>query len=326
MAPPSPKGVKRLSARLWAYVQNSSRIDISLESNAHYSAWPRLTLSQPFSTGGLNAQDFETFLIALHSKWIFKLLDPRHLASWKSLPFYFITNFVPGLGDSVFMVDPSLIPVLKSSTFPTRWFSFLQSWLSSGLVVSPPPLDFECILNEPIWFNRFLYLPSDEKRGRLRSKTLETSLSERGFCHIKDLLCSISCAGRLLNSPWLSRTEALTLTGSSKMTDALMSLIELILHSWTDVVRRKLHEPFLCDEWFVDKELCKEIPFYVFKIVEVFPGKLRCTSYLCHFADGRLPNSPTHQNSVILQKSQVTKACVLSFEINLINATNACHQ
>jgi hypothetical protein len=129
-----------------------------------------------------------------------------------------------------------------------------------------------------------------------------------------------------LTSPWLSRNDAITLTGSSKLADALMSLIELIPQSWTDVVRRKLREPFLYDEWVVDKDQCETIPFYVYKIVEVFPGKLRCTSYLCHFADGRLPNSSTHQNSVILRKSQVTKACILSFKNNQPNATNALHR
>jgi hypothetical protein len=53
--------------------------------------------------------------------------------------------------------------------------------------VSPPPLDYECILNEPIWFNRFLYLSSDDCHGRLLNKDLKKWLINRGFTHLKHL-------------------------------------------------------------------------------------------------------------------------------------------
>jgi hypothetical protein len=45
-------------------------------------------------------------LSATLAKWIFKLIDPRHLASWKSLPFYFFNDHCPGLGSSIFLAAP----------------------------------------------------------------------------------------------------------------------------------------------------------------------------------------------------------------------------
>lgn len=44
--------------------------------------------------------------------------------------------------------------------------------------------------HEPIWFNRFLYLPSDIRRGRILKKELERNLVSRGFNHLSDLLSS----------------------------------------------------------------------------------------------------------------------------------------
>ena len=81
MVPPNPKGLKRLSAMLWAYVQNNSWLNISEDSNRHYSPWPRLTLCHKLASGGLNAQNYEAFLTVIHAKSIFKLLVPRLLAS-----------------------------------------------------------------------------------------------------------------------------------------------------------------------------------------------------------------------------------------------------
>jgi hypothetical protein len=153
---------KKLAALLWAYVQNNAVIEIG-ESNVHYSPWPRQLLVQQVAVGGLNAQDPESFMAAIHAKWIFKLDDPRHVGSWKSLPFHFLRNAVRGLGNSIFMVDPSILN--QKIALPSRWQAYLAAWFASGLRVTAPSNDFECILNEPIWFNRFLYLSSDPKRG-----------------------------------------------------------------------------------------------------------------------------------------------------------------
>lgn len=110
-----------------------------------------------------------------------------------------------------------------------RWLAYLESWLTMGLTVSAPPLDFECILNEPIWFNRFLYLSSDVNCGRLLKAELERSLMSKGFMHLKDLCTSSQSTGA--SSPWLSREEATLKAGSRRLGEALLTLIGLILAS-----------------------------------------------------------------------------------------------
>jgi hypothetical protein len=67
MVPPNPKGLKKLTALLWAYVQNNAVIDVA-ESNAHYSPWSRQLLVQQVAAGGLNAQDPATFLNAIQAR------------------------------------------------------------------------------------------------------------------------------------------------------------------------------------------------------------------------------------------------------------------
>jgi hypothetical protein len=160
IVPPDSEALKRFVALLWAYVQNNKAL--KADSNRHYSPWARKTLIQEPAKGGLNAQDFTSQLSAFHAKWIFKLLDPRHVASWKALRFHFLRSAIPGLGDSIFLLDPSCISCIQSY-LPERWTAYLRAWFCSGLQVASPPIDYECILNEPIWFNRFLYLQTDPK-------------------------------------------------------------------------------------------------------------------------------------------------------------------
>jgi hypothetical protein len=249
--PPNSEGIKRLLAMLWAYVQNNRTLVASMISNRHYSPWPRQTLIQKKSIGGLNAEDFLSHLKAIHSKWIFKLLDPRHLSSCKSLPFHFFERLVPGLAKSVFLTDPSILQS-AADRLPERWYAYMEAWLSSGLMVSPPPLDDECILNEPIWFNRFLYLPTDTKRGTLLNPGLEKALLSRGFTHLADLISSQLPAGNY-DSPWLSLDEATFKAGSRRLGNALLSIIGLIPHAWSLVVSSRSREPFCIDNWIVCK-------------------------------------------------------------------------
>jgi hypothetical protein len=58
--------------------------------------------------GGLNAHDYEAQLTATLAKCIFNLTDPRHLASWKALPFYIFEERFPGMGLSIFSADSKI--------------------------------------------------------------------------------------------------------------------------------------------------------------------------------------------------------------------------
>jgi hypothetical protein len=207
MIPPDGKGLKRFSTMLWAFIQNNGKLQA--DSNRHYSTWSRSTLIKPFIEGGLNAQEPELQMKATHSKWIFKLLDPRHIASWKSLPFHFFQTAIPGFDESIFLADPSIVESLSSS-LSSRWSSYLEAWLSGTLKIGASPMEFHCILNEPILFNRFLYLLCNKTHGRILKSDLEVKLVKKGFLHLKDLYSFSNSTGG--SSPWLSRVEAIART------------------------------------------------------------------------------------------------------------------
>jgi hypothetical protein len=152
---------------------------------------------------------------------------------------------VRGLGDSIFLVDPSILN--QKYAFPSRLQAYLTAWFASGLIVIAPPDDFECILNEPIWFNRFLYLSSDTKRGRFQGESLEDQLIRRGFTHLTHFL-SPSSSADAASSPWLTLEEARFQTGSNALGNAIYTLIELIPNEWSKIVRLKLREPFRLDD------------------------------------------------------------------------------
>jgi hypothetical protein len=182
---------------LWAFVQNNANLG---DFNRHYSPWSRQTLVQQKSEGGLNAQDFEAHLTALHAKWIFRLLDPRHAASWKLLPFYFLHNsFISGIDNSIFMMDSSFLKFAENLS--SRWRAYMKSWFDC-VDIAPPPDDFECILNEPIWCNRFLYLKTDSVRGRFFAKATEITSRHRVKTYLQ--WCTELRNSDILVGPWWS--------------------------------------------------------------------------------------------------------------------------
>jgi hypothetical protein len=66
---------------LWSFLQTNSNKDPGNSSNRYYSPWSKNILIQLLQDGGLNAQDYEAQSIATLAKWIFKLIDPRHISS-----------------------------------------------------------------------------------------------------------------------------------------------------------------------------------------------------------------------------------------------------
>lgn len=122
--------------------------------------------------GGLNAQQYEYQLAAIHCKWIFSLLNPSSHASWKSLALSGLLQ--TGLGSSIFISDKS---VLSLKSIPFRWKSYLEAWFMEGLVVNPPPIDFDCLLNEPLWFNRFIKKDNGSSFGHylIHEKTISNN-------------------------------------------------------------------------------------------------------------------------------------------------------
>jgi hypothetical protein len=84
--PPKPKTVSKLNAVLWNFIHNHSCLQEDAPTIRYYARWSAQTLRQPLQIGGLNAQQYDFQLSALHSKWIFSLLNPATTTSWTSLP------------------------------------------------------------------------------------------------------------------------------------------------------------------------------------------------------------------------------------------------
>jgi hypothetical protein len=68
--PPKPKVISKLKAVLWNFVQNNKCFEEDATTNRYHSRWSSNTLRHTLLNGGLNAQQFDFQLAALHSKWI----------------------------------------------------------------------------------------------------------------------------------------------------------------------------------------------------------------------------------------------------------------
>jgi hypothetical protein len=149
--------------------------------------------------------------------WIFKLTDPRHLASWKALPFYFFEERFPGMGLSIFSANSKITQ--NFGTNAGRWFGFLQAWPQSGFTFAAPPTYYHCILNESIWFNCHLTYRNVNKNGCPFGKPIEDKLICCGFSRISNLLSCTADASTELK--FISLDKAHARTGSKKLAEVI---------------------------------------------------------------------------------------------------------
>jgi hypothetical protein len=262
---------------LWRFVQTNSNLDLTASSNRYYLPWSKAFLAQTLTQGGLNAQDYDAQLTATLAKWILKLTDPRHLASWKALPFYFFEDRFPGMGLSIFSAESTIIQIFGKNA--GRWFGFLQAWLQSGFYFAAPPKDYQCILNESIWFNLHLTYLNVNKKGRPFGKPIEDKLIRCGFTHIFDLLSSTADASSELK--FISFDEAQARTGSKKLAKVIHKIIyEIIPFRWLMIVNRKIREPFQAGEWFIEESASTAArPAFVFKVRNITQSLLLGEAY-----------------------------------------------
>jgi hypothetical protein len=64
--PPKPKVISKLKAALWNFIQNNKCFEEDATTNHYHSRWSSNTLRHTLLNGGLNAQQFEFQLAALH--------------------------------------------------------------------------------------------------------------------------------------------------------------------------------------------------------------------------------------------------------------------
>jgi hypothetical protein len=124
----------------------------------------------------------------------------------------------------------------------------LQAWLQSGLQIAPPPKDYRCILNEPIWFSRFLIAEERKKHGRFFNTDIECKLLNLGISHLFDLM-SLDQSGTGFR--WMSPFEAEVKTRSKVLGKAITKIIAMIPIHWNHIVYNEIQEPFYIGEWFV---------------------------------------------------------------------------
>jgi hypothetical protein len=142
--------VSKINVVLWNIIQNNSCFDENATTNWYFSCWNVQTLRQPNLLGGLDVQQYDFQLIAMHLKWIVALIDPSTLTSWKNLT----CNNLMQFGLRCFFITYKSILTLQF--IPFIWKFYFATWFINGFCVVPPLLDFECTLNEFIWFRWFI--------------------------------------------------------------------------------------------------------------------------------------------------------------------------
>lgn len=309
MIPPASKCLKTLTSMLWRFLQTNANMDLGAPSNRYYSPWSKAFLAQDAVSGGLNVQDYEAQLTATLAKWVFKLADPRHIASWKALPFQFFEERFPGMGLSLLSADPCIARNFGRNA--GRWFGFLQAWLQSGLHVAEPPKDYHCILNESLWFNRHLLYPPKNKNGRPFGKCIEDKLIRCGFTRVSDLLSSVT---NNENAPmFMSDDEAEARTGSKHLANIIHQIIyDVIPLGWKIVVHRRIREPFIRGDWFIEQSAAAaaECPT-VYQVRNVTQTLIVGEAYSCLMAGSSMLIKSTPLTVRLLQTDDVVKACVM---------------
>jgi hypothetical protein len=270
VVPPKPKFVSKITALLWNYIQNDSSLDEEAPTNRYFSRWSRQTLRQTKLDGRLNAQQYEYQLAATHCKWIYSLLNPSTHASWKSLAFSGLLQ--TGLGSSIFISDKS---ILSLKSIPARWKLYLEAWFAEGLVVKPPPMDFDCLLNDLLWFSRFIKKDNSSSFGHYL--THEKLISNNGPLFIADVVVKSAYSSHLC---FMDRAS-LQAKYDATTAKILVDLITCIPISWRIAIQNKTREKFTENEWVVQRKAVRngQCPLHIYKIVACLSGKLQAVQY-----------------------------------------------
>lgn len=235
-------------------------------SSRYYSRWSKQTIRQPELCGGLNAQQYDFQLAALHSKWIKLLIDPSAKASWKMLPHDNLMDLK--LDRSIFICDQS---VVNLRGLPSRWKCYLQGWFAEGFEVADPRMDFECLLNESLWFNRFI-LKKDDGKPFGHYLTQSRLVQDGGPLHISDVVTRRDCFPS--NLTFLDAAELRSKFGKTTA-KILQELIDCIPLGWYRVIWNKVREPFQPGDWVIERKYAKlSLPPHVYKLTKCISGKV----------------------------------------------------
>ena len=304
VVPPKSKFVAKINSLLWNFIQNDSCLNEEASTNRYFSRWSSQTLRQSKPDGGLNAQQYGFQLAAIHCKWVYTLLNPTFIASWKALAFSSLLE--TGVGSSIFIAHKSIL-TLKS--IPPRWKLYLEAWFAEGLIVNPPPMDFECLLNEPLWFNRFITKENGSSFGHYL--THDKIISNNGPRFIADVVAKSTYSSEL---HFMNR-DSLRAKYDAATAKILAELIDCIPTPWRVIVRRKTREKFIENEWIVQRKAVHNFqrPSHVYRIIECLPGKLRVVQYNINPINLEIMQTASSDElqPLTLSKAHVVKAVVM---------------
>lgn len=301
--PPLPKVVGKINAILWNFIQNNKCLDEDAGTNHYFSRWSMQTLRQPISAGGLNAQQYDFQLAALHSKWIKLLLDPYVKASWKTFPDINLMDLK--LDRSLFICHRS---VLSLKAIPARWKSYLEGWFAEGFLVEAPPKDYECLLNESLWFNRFILKKDGKPFGHYLS--FANMVLQGGPFHVHDIVTKSEFHSKLR---FLNHDELRSRFGAT-VAKVVLDIIKCVPIGWRLLIADKVREPFQINDWIIERKHAK-LPFppHAFKISSCIPGKVIGTKYII---DNAIVSMDAPLAVCTLSKAHAVKASVMRITHN----------
>jgi hypothetical protein len=121
---------------------------------------------------------------------------------------------------------------------------------------------FSLHLNESLWFNRFIFDPDRNTRGRSFTKSIEDKLIKLSFTHVRELLSTQFTDDKLW---FMSHAEAESRTGSKVLANAITKKIFFLLPTWGLFLHNKIREPFCTGDWFIDlNEPTPDSPLQIF--------------------------------------------------------------
>jgi hypothetical protein len=173
--------------------------------------------------------------------------------------------------------------------------------------VAKPPLDYDCILNESLWFNRFVKKEIGQSFDRYL--THQKTISNGGPFFISDVVKK-SPSGYNTRLTFLDEAE-MRAKYNANMAKVLLSIIECIPVRWHAAIHSKVREPFLPNEWIVERKyvLRARPPDFIYQNAQCLSGKVSAIKFTINPENAMI--SKIHPKILItLSKAHIVKASV----------------
>jgi Reverse transcriptase (RNA-dependent DNA polymerase) len=222
--------------RYWRFIaQNKGHEDVIKKPNELIN---KMLLQQPQKKGGMNTNNPESQLKALHAKWILKILiQPGNPALAISKNQIVETNRI---GNYIFTTN---IETSKLIVGNSRWTSFLRSYKDLNLHITSPPFALNFILNECFIGNPFI-LRDNGTSFPINDTSL--NLINRGIFLIKHVWNPQGMNPRRINLNHLAFHNL----GTSEI-NMIKRIIKKIPMEWVAVLNQKIVQQYEVGDYIV---------------------------------------------------------------------------